>query len=230
VRVYSTVALRRSDWPVEESEVPNLLSKLPIFRWHEASVHVPRIHRLANVIAELKPRAESILDIGCGDGSMVRELAGRVGASHDMHGVDVLMRANTVIDVRLYDGRTLPFPDGRFDLITLCDVVHHADHPNELLREALRVLSQDGTLVIKDHFLLGNWSKAMLLAMDLFGNYASGVHVEGRYLTPPQWVDIIARAGGEIEKIVSPFRVHNLPWRLLARSDYQFVMCVKHAR
>src|SRR5438128_42687 len=99
------------------------MANLPVFKWHVESVHIPRVARLSAAIAELVPNAESLLDIGCGDGTMAKGIAERVGAEQDMHGVDVLVRPNAVIDVRKYDGHTLPFDGGRFDLVTICDVL-----------------------------------------------------------------------------------------------------------
>jgi SAM-dependent methyltransferase len=207
--------------------VRNRISKLPVFRWHEDSVHIPRVQRLSTAIAELAPSANSMLDIGCGDGTMARGIAEKVGASGDMHGVDVLVRPNAVIDVKQYDGYTLPFENDRFDLITICDVLHHADDPKAVVHEAMRVLSPRGSLVIKDHFRFGQWSNAVLLAMDIFGNYAAGVLVRGHYLTPPQWIELVTSAGGAIDRVLWPFEVHDLPWRLVAKSEYQFLMRVR---
>ena len=207
----------------------NRLANHSVFRWHEESVHVPRVERLSAGITELVPAAKSMLDIGCGDGSMARKIAEKVGATGDMHGVDVLVRPNAVIDVVHYDGHSLPFESGRFDLVTICDVLHHADDPRAVMREAVRVLSPHGALVIKDHFRFGQWSNAVLLAMDIFGNYAAGVLVRGHYLTPPQWMELVTSSGGVIEKLRWPFEIHDLPWRLVAKSDYQFLMRVKRA-
>src|SRR5207244_11235162 len=57
------------------------------------------------------------------------------------------------IEVRPFDGDTIPYEDGSFDVALLVDVVHHADHPLELLSEARRVARS--CLVIKDQTLEG---------------------------------------------------------------------------
>ena len=59
-----------------------LLAKLPIFKWHEKSIVTSRRARLADAICDLAPSSvESILDVGCGDGSMTKLIAERIGAS-----------------------------------------------------------------------------------------------------------------------------------------------------
>jgi len=68
------------------------------------------------------------------------ELARR-GAG-EVVGVDVVdVRETRALPFALYDGLTLPFPDGRFDLAILTFVLHHVpnDRKPALLREALRV-------------------------------------------------------------------------------------------
>jgi len=49
-----------------------------------------------------------------------------------------------------FDGRTLPFGDGEFDVALLCDVLHHAPKDAaRLLAEAARVARH---VLVKDHF------------------------------------------------------------------------------
>ncbi|RPI58788.1 MAG: methyltransferase domain-containing protein, partial [Lysobacterales bacterium] len=49
-----------------------------------------------------------------------------------------------------FDGRTIPFADGEFDVALLCDVLHHApEDAAQLLAEAARVARH---VLVKDHF------------------------------------------------------------------------------
>ena len=202
------------------------LTKLPLFNWH-ATKHVSqRRVRLTNAIVDLAPRdTRSLLDVGCGDGSMTKEIGDRLGAT-ELRGVDVKLRPGSVIDVRPYDGLTLPFEDACFDLVTIVDVLHHCSDMAAVFAEVMRVVKPSGAVVVKDHFQFGAWSSGVLWAMDMFGNSAFGVKVRGNYLSPPQWVDLVAASGGAIEKLVWPFRIHTAPFHLVARSEYQFLMRV----
>jgi SAM-dependent methyltransferase len=195
------------------------------FELHHATVHLPRVERIARGIAELAGPATSMLDIGCGNGLLARKIADRTGAT-SVRGVDVKVRDASAVPVQAYDGRTLPFADASFDLVTIADVLHHAEDPEPVVREALRVLAAGGKVVIKDHFRLGAVSNAILLAMDILGNYSTGVLVRGTYLSPPQWIRLVAAAGGVVDELVWPFDVHTLPLRLLTKSEYQFLMRV----
>ena len=59
------------------------------------------------------------------------------------------VRETAAIPVTIYDGRTLPFEAAAFDALIIVDVLHHADDPALLLREAARVARR--SILIKDH-------------------------------------------------------------------------------
>jgi SAM-dependent methyltransferase len=206
---------------------PGRAADCAIFHLHHEAIHVPRGERIAHGMAELAEgaRGGAMLDIGCGNGLLARRIAEIAGAD-TVRGVDVMVRDDTSVPVAHYDGERLPFDDASYDLITICDVLHHAKDPLAVVKDAMRVLRPGGRIVIKDHFRLGTVSNAVLLAMDMLGNYSTGVLVRGTYLSPPEWVDLVASAGGRIDKLVWPFVVHSLPWRIVTRSEYQFLMRV----
>jgi SAM-dependent methyltransferase len=209
--------------------MPSMTSLRRVFDWHYAKVSLPRVQLIANAIADLVSPVSSMLDIGSSDGLLARATADRIGAT-EVRGVDVKLQPSPAIPVDAYDGHTLPFESGRFDLVTICDVLHHADDPLAIVREAIRVLKPDGALVIKDHFRWGRWSNGVLLAMDIVGNYKAGVLVRGKYLSPPDWIDLVVNAGGVVDRMKWPLEIHDLPWRIITRSEYQFVMRVRSAR
>jgi hypothetical protein len=88
------------------------------------------------------------------------------------------------------------------------------------LREALRVASR--IVAVKDHFCFGPFSEKLLLWMDVVGNAGPGVHVEGKYLDPAEWVALVREAGGRITGLDWPLKIHDLPFRLVTRSELQF--------
>ena len=202
--------------------IAELLGKL-----HFEQVSLPRVKIIADAIAELAPpHAKAMLDIGSSDGLVARAVADKLAIT-DVRGVDVKVQPNPVIPVAAYDGNTLPFADGQFDLVTICDVLHHTEDPLRVVGEALRVLAPDGALAIKDHFRWGAWSNGVLLAMDVIGNYKAGVLVRGTYLRTTEWIELIAKAGGAIDRLTWPLAIHALPWRIVTRSEYQFAMRVR---
>ncbi len=95
----------------------------------------------------------SVLDIGCGDGVLGSMLIGE--RSCVVTGVDVSrfaieqagkrgVRAQRV-DI---DTEPLPFDDGSFDAAIASCVLEHVGRPEHVIREAWRVLRQNGTFYV----------------------------------------------------------------------------------
>jgi SAM-dependent methyltransferase len=116
--------------------------------------HSPSARReTLNTVSLLAPHVDAtmaVLDVGAGEGYVAEELMAR-GVRY-VHAVDIgdFRRAKGT-PFSLYDGRHLPFPDGRFDLVMLNFVLHHVPDPLkvELVREALRV-SQAKVFILED--------------------------------------------------------------------------------
>lgn len=92
----------------------------------------------------------SILDIGCGVGTYVRQLA---AFSEKVYGVDVSAArlkhpGQQALNLLAAAGEHLPFADATFDCALLNEVIEHVDNDRETLSEATRVLRAGGHLVI----------------------------------------------------------------------------------
>ena len=98
-----------------------------------------------------------LLDVGCGQGRILKLLATR---AHRVVGVDVdpgarrLARAELLLagspncSLRQGDMYSLPFDDGEFDTIILDDVLPGADRPTAVIEEALRLLTAGGRVLL----------------------------------------------------------------------------------
>jgi SAM-dependent methyltransferase len=102
----------------------------------------------------------STLEVGCGDGALLCELAAR-GFGGRLHGVEIsraaveiARRRAQIASVSLYDGSRLPAPDDAYDLGVLSHVLEHVADPSQLLAEAARVC----TAVAVEVPLEANWS------------------------------------------------------------------------
>lgn len=195
-----------------------------LFGYHHRAIHVPRVQRVAAALGRAIGAASSVLDVGCGDGTVARAVAAEVGATR-VAGVDVKVRPDVAIEVSAYDGLHLPFEDGAFEAVLLADVLHHCVEPLAVLREALRVASR--VVAVKDHFRFGPVSNAILYAMDRVGNAAPGVDVTGRYFSPTEWTAIVHDAGGHVARLEWPLQIHDYPWRLVTGDQLQFAARVE---
>jgi SAM-dependent methyltransferase len=196
-----------------------------LFALHHRAIHLPRVERVTRSLAAQIGRAGSLLDIGCGDGSVAVGIGAAIGATR-LAGVDVLVRPETAIPVTPYDGEHLPFADGAFEAVVISDVLHHCEHPAIVLREALRVAAR--VVAIKDHFRFDRLSGAILLAMDQVGNAGPGVLVRGTYFTGGEFAALVHDAGGRVTGLEWPLRIHDLPWRLITQDRLQFTAKIEH--
>lgn len=88
----------------------------------------------------------SVLDVGCGDGSIIGRLS-QIGFAETYTGVDISTSAIAAATAKnidrarfaTFDGDSLPFGAKEVDLVVLSHVVEHLEHPRNLLREAQRV-------------------------------------------------------------------------------------------
>lgn len=93
---------------------------------------------------------ESILDIGCGNGELVCEIAKKAKCL----GVDLVggRRKNIAstknAGFQIADAEGLPFEDGSFDKVILSSVLQMVNNDKNVLRESRRVLKHNGTMIL----------------------------------------------------------------------------------
>jgi SAM-dependent methyltransferase len=113
--------------------------------WRALSAVGKADHVLALIPIAPSSGPARVLDIGCGDGALIAELAGRRPA-WTFAGVEIAERAVELArgrcpeaDIRWYDGETLPYDAGAFELAVLSHVLEHVPDPVAVLAEAARV-------------------------------------------------------------------------------------------
>ncbi|HSK11048.1 MAG TPA: hypothetical protein VK911_15805, partial [Vicinamibacterales bacterium] len=89
-----------------------------------------------------------------------------------------------------------------------CDVLHHGERPEDLLREGARVARH--TVLIKDHAAEGFLARPTLRFMDIVGNVPHGVHVPANYLTCAEWTRAWRECGLEAREVRRQLGLY--PW------------------
>lgn len=205
---------------------------------HQRLSHNHRVRILGDSCATLlqdafEQRPLQCLDLGCGDQQVSRTIAARLPNSRWL--ACDLYEPPTAVETdsdwgnysKMTDG-TLPFADGTFDVVMLCDVLHHVERDRQagLLREAARVGRH---LLIKDHFARGAYSRTMLRLMDLMGNVPYGVRVPATYFTPTVFDALTGEAAlcrlGRLEGIDLYRHLPILRWLVSPR--WQFIELLK---
>ena len=194
---------------------------------HQNYVFDRRIRVLAGHLASMIPVGSTVLDVGCGDGTLALAIMA-TGRSIDIVGVDVLVREHTSIPVTKFDGVTLPFGDASFETVMFVDVLHHTNHPMVLLKEASRVAR--GSILIKDHDRSGFLAQRTLKFMDDIGNARFGVSLPYKYLDRQEG----KRAFDSLRLVVREERrkLFLYPWpaSMVFDRSLHFVACLEHEK
>jgi len=187
---------------------------------HDKAVFGRRIEVLTRTLADFIPQGARVLDIGCGSGTLAKRIMA-LRPDITIEGIDVLVRPGTEIPVTEFDGDTIPWPDGHFDIALFVDVLHHTEAPARLLAEAKRV--SKGGIVIKDHFREGVLADATLRFMDWVGNAQHGVVLPYNYLSDPEWRSIWSRLGLKVERLTDKVGLYPAPFSWLFDRRLHFV-------
>lgn len=125
-------------------------------------------------LARLK-QGESVMDVGCGTGSLAIAAKRQVGSTGAVHGIDAspemiaraskkARRAGLDIAFKNAFAQSLPFPDAQFDVVLTTLMLHHL--PNrarqELAVEMRRVLKPDGRMLAVDFGGMAREKKSVL--------------------------------------------------------------------
>ncbi len=125
---------------------------------------------LKEALAEvLDPRGRTVVDVGCGDGSLTRHFAGEGAQATGIEiNEDQLARARKADPVigasyRVGRGEALPLEDASVDALVFSNSFHHLPLPvmSDALAEAARVLKPQGTLVVVEPIADGAYFEAV---------------------------------------------------------------------
>jgi SAM-dependent methyltransferase len=136
---------------------------------HESVLRSHRWRTAANSAAYLLPRLApgmSVLDVGCGPGTITADLAavvspGRVTAVEvteqalDLARAEAQARGVTTIDFVVADVHDLDLADGSFDVVHAHQVLQHVADPVRALQEMRRVCVPGGTVAARESDFAG---------------------------------------------------------------------------
>jgi ubiquinone/menaquinone biosynthesis C-methylase UbiE len=121
-----------------------------------------RIQLLNNIVRFIEPKSgEIIVDVGTGAGFLAIELAGRVGKSGKVVGLDVSRSAvqqarwrvagknqYQVIEFSIGDVYSLPFEDDFADVVCCKSLIASLDYHQKAIREMARVAKHGGRVIV----------------------------------------------------------------------------------
>ncbi len=163
------------------------------------------------------------LDIGCGPGTFI----GSLDAARHSIGIDIAepqiayakeRYGGLGCDFQRVDSGPLPFGDSSFDTVTIIELIEHLppDESIALIRESLRVLEPDGTLLISTPNYGSCWPVVEVMIARFGGLSYAEQHIThfdraslGRFLEGAGGTEVVVRA----HMGLAPF-VAAIGWRL----------------
>ena len=171
-----------------------------------------RAHRVARRLHD----GEEVLDVGCGDVRLLRDLALFRNLKRRV-GIDVALpqAPDSGIEVAAYDGEALPFADGSFDSVIFGYFLHYLtrDHAVRLLEEGCRVARRSLFVLDDSQEAWSFWyrwrNRLERLRSDILYRAVSGEHYRGAgnedmYLTYDGWQALLAALPGVVSVDVEP--------------------------
>ena len=100
---------------------------------------------------------DSVLDVGCGTGGLLCQLSASRRRAR-LAGIDpspemlAIARERLPAGIELKQGwaEAIPYPDGTFHMVVSCNVLHYIREPLVALKDMLRVVRPEGTLILTD--------------------------------------------------------------------------------
>ncbi len=168
-----------------------------------------------STLEELWSRAapESILDVGCGEGVLTEEWAGRLGDGRIV-GIDLDdpklraewdKRGRPNLEFRVEEATSLSFADDEFDTATAIEVLEHVPEPEATLAEMARVARRRLLVSVPREPLWRGLNMARGAYWGALGNTPGHVN----HWSKRSFVSLLSRYG-TVEEARSPF-----PWTMV---------------
>jgi len=88
-----------------------------------------------------------VCEVGCGEGSILKWLS-EYEFAEQLYGIDISesgiektfeKKIKNVVELKVFDGYSIPYSDKFFDLVVCSHVIEHVEHPRLLLKEIMRI-------------------------------------------------------------------------------------------
>lgn len=136
------------------------------------------------VVAQNLPRSNKILDLGCGTGMLLDELAklGKlvVGVDASPEMLKIAKKRSPGVSLVLADADNLPFSNESFDAVVSITMLQNMPDPSATMKEIARVVKTCGTVILttlkRRHSLeeLKNWVQGAGLKLSESGEIDGG--------------------------------------------------------
>lgn len=163
--------------------------------WVDEWVHKHRANWTLRRLESWIKRTDRVVNLGAGDCRLDLMLRDRIGC--EVIPVDVDDYNETNLELTLYDGVNLPFEDDCFDVVTLIFVLHHAEDPEAVLKEAKRVCRRH--IIAFEDINLTWWDRQIFRGFHRFLKWSQGFPTPTIEWKPHQWISLAEKSGLKVK-------------------------------
>jgi ubiquinone/menaquinone biosynthesis C-methylase UbiE len=140
------------------------------------------LKKAENIFSECKEYILSgLLDVGAGRGYIANRISKEKGMK--VQCIDVKDFNMSDLPMKIYDGKKIPYAADSYNTVLLCYVLHHAENPEELLKECIRV-SKKRIIIFED-----NADSKLTKILDFIFNKLHGVDTPLNFKTYDEWIE-----------------------------------------
>ena len=173
-----------------------------------------------------KKTSVSVIDFGCGSMEISKKI------QHNMFikkiiGLDIFKSNYKYKKLQYHSYKNLSdLHNFESDIVILVDVLHHIGVDKSHL--ILKKLSKNSkTLIIKDHFEHGYFSRQLLRFIDFYANYAYGVIIPKKYFDYKSWKKTVKKSSLTENYFEKKFQQHDGLFNLILNKRHHFISVLK---
>ncbi|HIH14687.1 MAG: putative glycosyltransferase, possible methyltransferase [archaeon GW2011_AR17] len=153
----------------------------------------------ARFIQKKIKKEDNILEVGCTYGYLfkyLKDYPNKYGIDISEHAIKQAKMLSQGAEYKVMDAQKLDFKDNFFSLVIAIDVMEHIKNPEKGIKEAARVLKEEGIFIMVTPNL-NSYSKQ--IKGDKWFAYQDKTHVS--LLPKEQWIELLEKNNFEIKKI-----------------------------
>jgi hypothetical protein len=168
----------------------------------------------------------SVIDFGCGSMEISKKIQHNTFIKNII-GLDIFKSNYKYKKLQYHNYKNLnDLSCFRSDIVILVDVLHHIGIDKSHL--ILKKLSKNSkTLIVKDHFEHGYFSRQLLRFIDFYANYAYGVTIPKKYFDYSSWKKTVKKTSLEEDYFEKKFQQHDGIFNLILNKKHHFISVLK---
>ena len=185
-----------------------------------------KVELLIKKEAEKKKTSVSVIDFGCGSMEISKKIQHNKFIKKII-GLDIFKSNYRYKKLQYHNYKNLnDLNNFKSDIVILVDVLHHIGVDKSHL--VLKKLSKNSkTLIVKDHFEHGYFSRQLLRFIDFYANYAYGVIIPKKYFDYKSWKKTVKKSSLTENYFEKNFQQHDGLFNLILNKRHHFISVLK---